>query len=67
VSGPLSKSDIAAKLGQKQPSGQLHKVIRSLLAENTITYTIPDKPQSRLQKYKLVFHPDGKVIGEKPD
>ena len=52
-SGPLSKSGLTEKLGQKQPSGQLHKVIRELLEEGTIAYTIPARPQSRLQEYVL--------------
>jgi ATP-dependent DNA helicase RecG len=51
--GPMSKSDLSAKLGQKEISGQLNRVIRMLLADNIIEYTIPDKPNSRLQKYRL--------------
>jgi ATP-dependent DNA helicase RecG len=51
--GPLSKAELSARLGQKGVSGQLNKVIRSLLAKRQIEYTIPDKPNSRLQKYRL--------------
>jgi ATP-dependent DNA helicase RecG len=40
-------------LGQKEISGQLNKVIRVLLGDQTIEMTIPDKPNSRLQKYHL--------------
>jgi ATP-dependent DNA helicase RecG len=40
-------------LGHKEISGQLNKVIRLLLAEQTVELTIPDKPNSRLQKYRL--------------
>ena len=53
---PLSKSGLAAKLGQKQPSGQLHKVIRELLEEGAIAYSIPARPQCRLQKYVCRAH-----------
>ncbi len=53
VKGPFSKSEIAKKLGQKKISGQLNKVIRQLKADGVIEYTIPDKPNSRLQKYRL--------------
>ena len=51
--GPLSKADIAARLGQKQVSGQLNKVIRDMLREGVVAHTIPEKPQSRMQRYKL--------------
>jgi ATP-dependent DNA helicase RecG len=48
-----SKAEISALLGQKVVSGQLNKVIRALLAAKLIAHTIPDKPNSRLQKYQL--------------
>lgn len=51
--GPMSKADLSRNLGQKRVSGQLNKVIRALLAHGTIEYTIPEKPQSRQQKYRL--------------
>lgn len=50
---PLSKSALSTGLGQKEVSGQLNKVIRLLLANEAIEYTIPEKPKSRLQKYQL--------------
>jgi len=50
---PLAKSEISSRLGQKRVSGQLNNVIRVLLAENLIELTMPDKPNSRLQKYRL--------------
>ncbi len=51
--GQLSKSEISTEIGQKQVSGQLHNIIRTLLDEEIIAYSIPDKPKSRLQKYRL--------------
>ncbi len=51
--GPRSKAEISGQLGQKEISGQLNKVIRELLASGAIAYTIPDKPNSRMQKYQL--------------
>jgi len=50
---PLSKSELSARLGQKGVSGQLNKVIRELLIKEHIKLTIPNKPNSRLQKYRL--------------
>ena len=53
VRGPLSKAELSDRLGQKQASGQLHEVVRRLVADRLIEYTVPDKPRSRLQKYRL--------------
>jgi ATP-dependent DNA helicase RecG len=49
----LGKGAMAKRLGQKQASGQLHIAVRRLLADDLIKMTIPDKPQSRLQRYRL--------------
>ncbi len=49
---PLSRKEISTALGQKKISGQLNKVISQLVAAGDIEYTIPDKPNSRLQKYR---------------
>ena len=51
--GPMSKADLSRSLGQKKISGQLNSVIRSLVTDGSIGYTIPEKPRSRLQKYRL--------------
>ncbi|MDP1698200.1 MAG: ATP-binding protein [Xanthomonadaceae bacterium] len=53
VEGAMSKAEISAGLGHKEISGQLNRVIRLLLQERHVTYTIPAKPNSRLQKYIL--------------
>ena len=53
VDGPLSKAELSAKLGQKAISGRLNEIVRRLLAAERIEYTIPEKPGSRLQKYRL--------------
>jgi len=51
--GPMAKSVISSGLGQKSVSGQLNKVIRQLPADEYIEFTIPEKPFSRLQQYRL--------------
>lgn len=53
VGGSLSKAELSDRLGQKQASGQLHEVVRRLVADRLIEYTVPGKPGSRLQKYRL--------------
>jgi ATP-dependent DNA helicase RecG len=49
----LGKQEISTQLGQKAISGPLHKAIRELVAQGWLAMTIPDKPQSRRQKYRL--------------
>ena len=51
--GPMSKSELSKKLGQKEVSGQLKKVCRDLLTDEMIEYTLPEKPKSPRQKYRL--------------
>lgn len=58
--GPLGKKEISNGLGQKEVSGQLNKVIRVLLADQTIEQTIPNKPASRMQRYRLT--PKGQAL-----
>jgi ATP-dependent DNA helicase RecG len=52
-SDQLGKGELSAGLGQKEISGQLNKVVRILLNDESIEMTIPGKPSSRLQKYRL--------------
>ncbi len=49
----MAKVELSTRLGHKEISGRLNQVIRILLADQTVEYTIPEKPNSRLQKYRL--------------
>ena len=53
VERPLSRSAIADGLGHQSVSAGLKRVIRDLLNSGRIAYTIPDKPNSRLQRYRI--------------
>jgi len=50
---PMSSSELILSLGLKTKTGAFKRLIKSLLEQGLIEYTIPDKPNSRLQKYKL--------------
>ena len=49
----LSKSAIAQGLGKAKPNRHLNELMSRLLASGLLAYTLPDKPNSRLQKYRL--------------
>ncbi len=54
--GVLSASELMGVLGLESKTGAFKRAIRELMEQNKIEYTIPDKPNSRLQKYRLVEH-----------
>jgi ATP-dependent DNA helicase RecG len=50
---PLSSAEIVAAFGHKQLSGNLRKALPELRKAGFIEYTISDKPNCPLQKYRL--------------
>ncbi|MCP3890551.1 MAG: TrmB family transcriptional regulator [Desulfobulbaceae bacterium] len=56
----LSKSEISRALGKEKPTGYLNDMMRKLLENGHVVYTIPEKPNSRLQKYRITDQ--GKVL-----
>ncbi len=66
---PLSSAEIAAALGHRQLSGNLRKALPHLRQAGLLAFTVPDKPKSRLQKYRLTdkgrqWIDDGKKLAE---
>jgi ATP-dependent DNA helicase RecG len=51
--GPRSAADLVAVLELGTKTGAFKRSMKSLLEQECIAYTIPDKPNSRLQKYRL--------------
>lgn len=41
------------KLGLRSKTGAFKRTVSELLNDSSIKYTVPDKPTSRLQKYRL--------------
>jgi ATP-dependent DNA helicase RecG len=58
--GPRTKSEVARELGKAKPSRHLHETMARLVASGALGHTIPDKPNSRLQRYRLT--PLGRAI-----
>ncbi len=56
----LSANELAEALGLKSKTGAFKRTVKALLSHHLIEYTIPDKPSSRLQKYRLT--PKGKAV-----
>ena len=49
----MSTSELAEKVGVSQPKNMRRRYLRFLLDMGLVEYTIPQKPNLRLQKYRL--------------
>ena len=50
---PLQRGEIAKTLGHGKVSGAINRAVKELMNKQLIEYTLPEKPNSRLQKYRL--------------
>jgi ATP-dependent DNA helicase RecG len=57
---PLSANDLMALLGLKTKTGAFKRSVNELIDGQLIERTIPDKPNSRLQKYRIT--PKGRAL-----
>jgi ATP-dependent DNA helicase RecG len=64
-SGPFSANELATQLGLESKTGAFKRSIKDLIDDNLIEYTLPEKPNSRLQKYRLT--PKGLKSIHSPD
>jgi len=50
---PFSANELSEILGLRSKTGAFKRTIKELMDRKFIEYTIPAKPNSRLQKYRL--------------
>lgn len=54
AAAPASRSEIAAAIGHKSISSSIRQAVADLMDAGLVEYTVPEKPNSRLQKYRLI-------------
>lgn len=52
---PKARAEIAVALGHKSITGALRQAITDLMNAGFVEYTLPEKPNSRLQKYRMAY------------
>ncbi len=53
-------NELVDALGLKARTGSFRRTVSELVSAGLIEYTLPDKPKSRLQKYRLT--PQGRAV-----
>ena len=53
IKAPLSMAELINILGLKSKTGAIKRSVGELLSTGYISYSFPDKPNSRLQKYRI--------------
>ncbi len=53
ATSPVSRSEIATAIGHKSITRSIRQALNDLMHIGLAEYTLPDKPNSRLQKYRL--------------
>ena len=64
--GDVSSSELAAVLGYDRLTGNLRNALRRLRERGLLTFTLPDKPNSKAQRY-LLTHTGRKVLDKVQD
>ena len=54
--GALARSQIAAAIGHKSVSRALRQALADLLKARLVAYTMPERPNSRLQRYRMTLN-----------
>ena len=50
---PLPMKELVESLGHVSVSGNIRKALKTLISYEFMGFTIPEKPNSKLQKYRL--------------
>ncbi|OIN98242.1 hypothetical protein AUJ67_08825 [Candidatus Desantisbacteria bacterium CG1_02_49_89] len=53
IHGKMTRQELQKKISLKGRANFKERYLKSALKQDLIEYTIPDKPNSRLQKYRL--------------